>query len=330
MKKILLLLLTLAMLAFVGCKEEEKNVAVNELNQELENTSNTSTEETEGAGGEEVSTKVYVDSNGREVEVSSKPERVIALYASFGDLWFEAGGELVGINDASTIPEKAADLPKLGKTSSINVEAVLALEPDFIIMRAGYAKQEDLLPIFEENNITVFFADYNNFEETMEIFEIFCEINENASLYEEKGLSMISSIEEIIKEKLDFSYLLLFASSRSISAKDSNIAANIINGFGGDNIASTHQIANEESKQFSFEKILELDPKFIFVQTMGDVDAVKERLEKDITSNPAWGSLTAVKEGRFIYLPKELFLYKPNMKYVEAYEYIQNLLEVIK
>ncbi|MBG0765459.1 MAG: ABC transporter substrate-binding protein, partial [Tissierellales bacterium] len=37
-------------------------------------------------------------------------------------------------------------------------------------------------------------------------------------------------------------------------------------------------------------------------------------------SNDAWNSLTAVKEGRVYYLPKDLYLYKPNARYPEAFK----------
>lgn len=51
-----------------------------------------------------------------------------------------------------------------------------------------------------------------------------------------------------------------------------------------------------------------------------------ERLKQDVEDNPAWSSLTAVKEGRYIVLPKDLYLYKPNARYVEAYEGLAKIL----
>ncbi|MEA1975110.1 MAG: glycerol-3-phosphate 1-O-acyltransferase PlsY [Bacillota bacterium] len=191
-----------------------------------------------------------------------------------------------------------------------------------ILVLAIYGSKQKIIFLF-----SVLIGSYVIYKHKTNIHRL---INGNENLYQEKGISMENKINEIVKDKLEFNYLLLFATSKSVSAKDGNITSDIINGFGGENITTKYQIADEESKQFSFEKILEIDPKFIFVQTMGSVEKAKERLEKDIILNPAWSSLSAVKEGRFIYLPKELFLYKPNMKFVEAYEYMRELLEVIK
>lgn len=325
MKKILLIILTLTLL--VGCSENN-----NTTNNVIENTptnNNEAINETTDLIVEEDDTAratEFVDALGRTVTVATQPKRVISLYASFADLWYEAGGDLVGIIESSTIPEKAADLPQVGSMSTPNVEAILALEPDLIIIRAGYSKQEELIDIFESSNITVYATDYNSFDETMMTYKDFCAMNDQMSLYEERGLSMVEKIETIKKEASEYSYLLLFATSKSISTKDDNITAHIADDMGGVNITKEFSIADETTKQFSFEKILEADPKYIFVQTMGSVEDSKARMASDIESNPAWGSLTAVKEGRFIYLPKDLFLYKPNMKYVESYEYMRDLL----
>jgi len=57
-----------------------------------------------------------------------------------------------------------------------------------------------------------------------------------------------------------------------------------------------------------------------------DLEKITEKLKSDVQDNPAWASLTAVKEGRYIVLPKNLYLYKPNDKYPEAYEGLAKML----
>ena len=41
---------------------------------------------------------------------------------------------------------------------------------------------------------------------------------------------------------------------------------------------------------------------------------------------PAWGALTAVREGRVVELDKSLFHYKPNARWAQAYETLEALL----
>ena len=54
--------------------------------------------------------------------------------------------------------------------------------------------------------------------------------------------------------------------------------------------------------------------------------AALQALAEGIESNPAWAGLTAVKEGRYILLPKELFHNKPNHRWGESYEILADYL----
>ena len=58
---------------------------------------------------------------------------------------------------------------------------------------------------------------------------------------------------------------------------------------------------------------------------MGDEAAGQAYMESLLT-DPVWQTLTAVKEGRVYQLPKELFQYKPNARWGQAYAYLIELL----
>ena len=61
------------------------------------------------------------------------------------------------------------------------------------------------------------------------------------------------------------------------------------------------------------------------ITTMGDESAGTAYMDS-LISDPVWQTLTAVKEGRVHQLPKELFQYKPNARWGEAYAYLIELL----
>ena len=44
-----------------------------------------------------------------------------------------------------------------------------------------------------------------------------------------------------------------------------------------------------------------------------------------VLEEPAWQSLSAVKNGDYVYLPKDLFQFKPNAKWDKAYQYLIDL-----
>lgn len=80
-------------------------------------------------------------------------------------------------------------------------------------------------------------------------------------------------------------------------------------------------------EQLSLEAILARDPDFIFMVLQGADPAAAERLlDQTLLSNPAWQSLTAVKEGRCRVLDDQLYNLKPNARWGEAYEKLADIL----
>ena len=75
------------------------------------------------------------------------------------------------------------------------------------------------------------------------------------------------------------------------------------------------------------EAILEADPEYIFVVLQGaDPANAQEILETTLLSNPAWNTLTAVKEGRYYVMDQVLYNLKPNGRWGEAYEQLADIL----
>ena len=57
-----------------------------------------------------------------------------------------------------------------------------------------------------------------------------------------------------------------------------------------------------------------------------DASAAQASLEAALLSNPAWGTLRAVREGRFYTLDHKLYNLKPNARWGEAYENLADIL----
>ena len=49
-------------------------------------------------------------------------------------------------------------------------------------------------------------------------------------------------------------------------------------------------------------------------------------MRQNLESDPAWNGLSAVREGRCVLLPQDLFHYKPNERWDESYEYLAKIL----
>ncbi len=72
---------------------------------------------------------------------------------------------------------------------------------------------------------------------------------------------------------------------------------------------------------------MELDPEYIFVVLQSAKPNEAEiMLENTLLSNPAWNTLSAVKEGRYHIMDPNLYNLKPNARWGEAYEKLADIL----
>ena len=134
--------------------------------------------------------------------------------------------------------------------------------------------------------------------------------------------------EEIEEIKTQFSetvseserrILLLRAASGFVKAKGSEgtVLGEMLKDLGCINIADGDQTLLEN---LSVERVIAEEPRHIFVVTMGnDTEAANASLDRMMQENPAWGTLSAVREGRFYRMDKKLFNLKPNARWAEAY-----------
>ena len=75
------------------------------------------------------------------------------------------------------------------------------------------------------------------------------------------------------------------------------------------------------------EYILEADPDYIFlVQRGDDAQGMKDYVSRTLEADPVWSRLTAVQEGRVYFMDKNLYNLKPNHRWGEAYEKLEEIL----
>jgi iron complex transport system substrate-binding protein len=272
----------------------------------------------------------FTDSLGNTVNLKDEPQRVVSLVGSYAETWILAGGNLVGVTD-DVISERKMDLPDgtkiVGTIKDPNIEEIIDLSPDFVLLSSDIESHVRISEILRKSNIPFAFFKIEHFEDYLDMLGICTDITGNKELYEKNGLAVKKQIDAVltkIDKKNNPDILFIRAFSSGAKAKnDDNMACRILNELGTVNIASKHKSLLED---LSMEEIIQEDPEYIFVVTMGDSKKALKALKDGIEKNPAWSDLSAVKNNRYIVLPKELFHYKPNAKWGDSYEYIAKIL----
>jgi iron complex transport system substrate-binding protein len=275
----------------------------------------------------------FTDSLGNSVVLEEKPERVVSLVGSYAETWLLAGGEVIGVTDDVIKEgrlETIDEISIVGTVKEPNLEEILSLSPDFVLLSPDIENHLKIREVLEDASIAHAYFKVEYFEDYLKMLDICTHITGNRDLYEEHGLKIKDYIEGILSkienEVLNDKPTVLFVrafSSGAKAKKDDNLTCKMLEDLGTVNIASKHPSLLEE---LSIEEIIQEDPDYIFVTTMGSTVKAIEALKNGIEKNPAWSNLTAVKNDRYIILPKELFHYKPNAKWGESYRYLAEII----
>ena len=256
---------------------------------------------------------------------------MVAAYGSFAEAWLLAGGELCGVTQ-DALEQRNLGLPEdiavVGTVKEPNAEEIIALEPDLVLLASDITAQAEIRDVLENAGLACAFFQVDTFADYAFMMEQLCAVTGREDLYEENVTQVGQQIEEAQANAALAStrpnVLLIRAFSTGIKAKtDDELAGAILKDLGVHNIADDHPSMLED---LSLEEVIAADPDYIFVTTMGDEQKALDYLNGLIQQNPAWSELSAVKEDRYIVLPKDLFHYKPNNRWGESYQYLGEIL----
>lgn len=271
----------------------------------------------------------FTDSLNRTVEVESF-EKTVVISGSLAEIWQLAGGALYGVTEDAyeghnlTLTE---EVKNYGNVQNPSMESMIADNVDFVILSGAIANHVKLEDMLESAGITAAYFDVEDFEQYLSMLKICTELTGRTDLYIENGENIRAKVEAAIQStqgKDAPEILLMRALSTGMKAKGSDsMTGRMLADLGCINIADSETSLLEE---LSLEAIVRADPDFIFITTIGDSEAGIAAYETELASNPAWQELTAVKNGEVHILPKELYHYKPNVRWNEAYETLAELL----
>ena len=292
-----------------------------------------------GCGSEKISAPVEVkqevfatidDDAGRKIILDKKPARVVVTSASFLEPLHAVGGEIVGRPDSKNqMPTWAKDLPSVGAVYQIDVERLLSCAPDLVIINKGM--NEKLLPVLEENKIPALVVELKTYDDFKRGLKIFSLISGDV----EAGDKIISDMDAEIKAIVDnvpkapLRVAILHSTAQGLTVQlDGSIAGSIVKMFGWQNVASgmTPLEKNPDAAPYSMETLAEQNPEIIFVTSMGDLNEIKANMTRAIETNEAWQAIGAVKDKRLYFLPQDLFLLSPGLRYPEAVKTMAKLI----
>ena len=329
-RNIMAILVVIGAIALSGCKQNDKpeeQISMQTTQQAESQTTQQSELQIDGI--------TFTDDLGRTVTVNN-PQRVAALLGSYADIWYLAGGEVCASADDAwddfALP-LSEDAINLGMTKELSLEKLFEADPDFVLASSNTKGNVEWMETLEAAGIPTAYFEVSDFDDYLRVLKICTDITGREDLYEQHGVQVQEQIDAVVEqskirlEKEEAPAVLsLRASSTFIRAKNSqdNVLGEMLKTLGCVNIADSEESLLET---LSVEAIIQQDPDYIFIIQQGDdAKGTKANIESFIADNPAWSELTAVKEGRVYMLEKPLYALKPNDRWGEAYEKLEEIL----
>lgn len=242
-----------------------------------------------------------IDDEGSLIQLAAPAKRIISLAPSLTELIYAAGAgdKLVGVIAYSNYPEAAKSLPVVGQHDMLDMERILALQPDLVVAwlsgnpRASVRKLREL-------GLNVYIAEPKNLESIpshMERLAILAGTEKIAKPAAENFRSRLRALDHRYRNKAAVRTFYQVWDKPLISAGGNELINDIISLCGGRNIfADIDRVAPKVSK----EAVLVRDPMVIIASGM-DI----ERPEwLDEWRN--WPAINAVANNRLFFVPPDL------------------------
>jgi len=249
------------------------------------------------------------------------PKNVVALSKSVAELWTLSGGSIAGTTDDALELEGAEKAVSVGTLTTASLEAILSVNPQLVIMTLDIPLHKTLNENLKNLGIKTYIADVKSFADYEKVMTDFTKLTGRKDLLKKNVTDVKTQIEKIradYKGKNNGTYYFVRVSAAKNKVMKNHFGNEIFGDLGLKPIVEDDSLLDE----LSVEELLSKNPDFIFVVMQGNEKKAAASFKAAYESNPVWKELKAVKSGKVIVLPKDLFNYKPNARWAEAYEVV--------
>ncbi|RKN84422.1 ABC transporter substrate-binding protein [Paenibacillus ginsengarvi] len=263
------------------------------------------------------------DDANRTVVLPSRPERIVVLSPQLLDLLYDIGGSAIARTSSAgaAVPEKAKDITDVGGITSVNTEKLLSLKPDLVIGSPSFHRE--LAAVLDSSHIPFALFNLSTYQELKQKVPLFGKLSGKESEAAERLAKLDEQIRALTGKVPDKqpTFIMLNVTPSSVSVQRANtIGLEVAGMLRMNNVAESLQASqtSQTTAPYSLEKIVELDPDYVFILIHGARGDGEKKIQSDLAAQPAWASLRAVKEKRMTILPSDLLLSNPGFRLNES------------
>lgn len=266
--------------------------------------------------------KTVIDGAGRTVEVPDNPQRVVTLAPSITEIVFELGQQhrLKGVTQFSNYPPEASLLPKVGSYIHLDLEKIVALNPDICIATKD-GNPIAVIERLEALNIPVYVVNPRNFETVMSTLQDLGNLFNSGAQAKALIKNLTQRLQRIktrvatVNERPSLFFQI--GVSPIVSVGTDTFIHELITLAGAKNLAA----GPKDYPRFSKEEVLALMPEVIIITSMARGE-IFEKVRADWSS---WTQLPAAQNNRILMINSDL-VDRPSPRLITGLEQLTELI----
>jgi iron complex transport system substrate-binding protein len=232
------------------------------------------------------------DELGRTVTLLAEPAQIVSMLPSHTEMIcaLDACDKLIGIDDFSDYPPEVSSLPRLGGgltgfDGGPNVEAIVALEPDLVLV----SEYGELASLLESAGLTVYAGSPQSYEDTFDFIELLARLvnrEVQADLLIGKIRGEVEAVASLTQH-LPKPSVYFEVDATPYSVGPGSYIGVLIEKAGGANIVAADQ---GDYPQLDPEYIVAANPEVIILG-----DAPYGESAETLAARPGWAGLAALQ-----------------------------------
>ncbi len=235
------------------------------------------------------------DDEGTEVTIEAEPQRIISLSPANTEIAFAlgAGDRLVGRTDWDDFPPQAAALTPVASFTGVNMEQVVALEPDLVLAAGNSFTPPDDIERMRDLGypvVVVYAPDLPTVMTDIELIGTTVGAADEAASMTARMRSRFDAISEAVAatETTPRTFYQVGSEPEIYAPAPDSFVADMVTFAGGDPITT----ADPAAWAIPLEELIVADPEVIILG-----DANYGVCPEDVFVRPGWDQMTAVVNG---------------------------------
>jgi iron complex transport system substrate-binding protein len=263
------------------------------------------------------------DDAGRDLELSAEPERIVSLAPSNTEIVcaLDACDRLVGVTDFDDYPASVADIDKVVIQASVDVELVVAAEPDLVLAAGNELTPSAVIDQLTELGLPVLVLYPESLDEVYADIRLIGLALDRGTEADALVTDMEGRVDEVTAtvsgaDRPLTLYEVFHAEGTTFTAGEGSFLASLLD------LAGAEPLTGDAQGSIDNEALVAADPQLILLgaasydPSLGDAETALAT----VSARPGWGDLRAVQNGAVVPYLDDIATTRPGPRIVDGLE----------